>query len=58
VVPSELAEQAFPPAVADPVTPEAQAAVMVLEAALSDLNLGIAPDGEQARPWPAVAAET
>ncbi|MBV8542517.1 MAG: helix-turn-helix transcriptional regulator [Pseudonocardiales bacterium] len=57
VAPSELAEQAFPPAAADPVTGEAQAAVMALEAALSDLDLGVLPDGAQARPWPAVAAE-
>lgn len=56
VAPSELAEQAFPPAVADPVTGEAQAAVIALEAALSDLDLG-EPTGEAARPWPAVAAE-
>ena len=57
VAPSELAEQAFPPAAADPVTGEAQAAVMALEVALSDLDLGVLPDGAQARPWPAVAAE-
>ncbi len=57
VAPSELAEQAFPPAAADPVTAEAQAGVIVLEAALSNLDLGEVPDGAQARPWPAVAAD-
>ncbi|MGH3844095.1 MAG: helix-turn-helix domain-containing protein [Pseudonocardiaceae bacterium] len=57
VAPSELAEQAFPPAAADPVTGEAQAAVMALEAALSDLDLGVAPNGPQVRPWAAVAAD-
>ncbi|MGH3722120.1 MAG: helix-turn-helix domain-containing protein [Pseudonocardiaceae bacterium] len=57
VAPSELAEQAFPPAAADPVTSEAQAAVMALEAALSDLDLGVLLDGAQSRPWPAVAAD-
>ncbi|MGH3717617.1 MAG: helix-turn-helix domain-containing protein [Pseudonocardiaceae bacterium] len=57
VAPSELAEQAFPPAAADPVTAEAQAAVMALEAALSDLDLGILLDGAQSRPWSAVAAD-
>lgn len=41
VAPSELAEQAFPPAAADPVTGEAQAAVIALEAVLSDLDLGV-----------------
>ena len=56
VAPSELAEQAFPPAAADPATGEAQAAVIALEAALSDLTLG-APNGTAARPWPAVAAD-
>jgi transcriptional regulator with XRE-family HTH domain len=56
VAPSELAEQAFPPAAADPVTGEAQATVTTLEAALSDLDLG-APLDESARPWPAVAAD-
>lgn len=55
VAPSELAEQAFPPAVADPVTGEAQAAVIALEAALSDLELGTS--GATARPWAAVAAD-
>lgn len=56
VAPSELAEQAFPPAAADPVTGEAQAAVIALEAALSDLELGT-PGNVDARPWPAVAAD-
>ncbi|MGH3911512.1 MAG: helix-turn-helix domain-containing protein [Pseudonocardiaceae bacterium] len=56
VAPSELAEQAFPPAAADPVTGEAQAAVIALEAALSDFDLG-EPTGETPRPWPAVAAD-
>ncbi len=56
VAPSELAEQAFPPAAADPVTGEAQATVSALEAALSDLDLG-APLDETARPWPAVVAD-
>jgi transcriptional regulator with XRE-family HTH domain len=57
VAPSELTEQAFPPAAADPVTGEAQAAVIALEAALSDLDLGVLPDGTQSRSWPAVAAD-
>lgn len=57
VAPSELAEQAFPPAAADPVTEEAQAAVMALEAALSDLDIGVPFEGAQARPWPAIAAD-
>ncbi len=56
VAPSELAEQAFPPAVADPVTAETQAAVMALDAALSDYYLGEI-SGEPARPWLAVAAD-
>jgi hypothetical protein len=56
VGPSELAEQAFPPAVADPVTGAAQATVIVLEAGLSDLDLGVST-GETARPWTAVAAD-
>jgi transcriptional regulator with XRE-family HTH domain len=57
VAPSELAEQAFPPAAADPVTGEAQAAVMALEAALSDLDTGVPFEGARARPWPAIAAD-
>lgn len=56
VAPSELAEQAFPPAVADSMVAEAQAAVITLEAALSDFDLGVAT-GETPRPWPAVAAD-
>lgn len=52
VAPSELAEQAFPPAVADPAMGEAQAAIIALEAALSDFDLGV-PTGETARPWAA-----
>jgi len=56
VAPAELAEQAFPPAAADPVTGEAQATVIALEAALSDLDLGESTD-PAARPWPAVAAD-
>ncbi|MGH3797736.1 MAG: helix-turn-helix domain-containing protein [Pseudonocardiaceae bacterium] len=56
VAPSELAEQAFPPAVADRVTGEAQAAVIALEAALADLDLGV-PTDTTSRPWPAVAAD-
>lgn len=56
VAPSELAEQAFPPAAADPATGEAQATVTALEVALSDLDLG-APLDEMARPWAAVAAD-
>jgi transcriptional regulator with XRE-family HTH domain len=56
VAPSELAEEAFPPATADPVTAETQAAVIALDAALSDYNLG-EPTGETARPWPAVAVD-
>lgn len=56
VAPSELAEQAFPPAAADAATGEAQAAVIALEAALSDLELGT-PGNVNARPWPAVAAD-
>ena len=56
VAPSELAEQAFPPATADPVAAETQAAVIALDAALSDYRLG-EPTGETARPWPAVAAD-
>lgn len=52
---AELAEQAFPPAAADPVTGEAQATVIALEAALSDLDLGEFTD-PAARPWPAVSA--
>ena len=55
VAPSELAEQAFPPAAADSVTGEAQASVAALDAALTDLELG-EPAG-QARPWPAVATD-
>lgn len=55
VSPTELAEQAFPPAVSDPVTAETQAAVIVLEAALSDLELG--EPATEARPYPAVAAD-
>lgn len=56
VAPSELAGQAFPPATVDPVAAETQAAVVALEAALSDYRLG-EPTGEPARPWPAVAAD-
>ncbi|MGH3830281.1 MAG: helix-turn-helix domain-containing protein [Pseudonocardiaceae bacterium] len=56
VAPSELAGQAFPPPTADPVASETQAAVVDLEAALSDYRLG-EPTGEMARPWPAVAAD-
>lgn len=56
VAPSELAEQVFPPMVADPVTGEAQAAVIALEAALSDLELGVS-NGATPRPWTAVAAD-
>jgi transcriptional regulator with XRE-family HTH domain len=56
VAPSELAEQAFPSATADPVAAETQAAVIALDAALSDYTLG-EPTGETARLWPAVAAD-
>jgi transcriptional regulator with XRE-family HTH domain len=57
VAPSELAGQPFPPsAKADEVAVETQAAVIALDAALSDYDLG-EPTGETARPWPAVAAE-
>ena len=57
VAPSELAEQAFPPvAAADPVTSETQAAVVALEVALSDFDLG-EPGAVTARPWPAVALD-
>ncbi|MGH3753579.1 MAG: helix-turn-helix domain-containing protein [Pseudonocardiaceae bacterium] len=56
VAPAELAEQAFPPAMADPVAAETQAAVIALDAALTDYKLG-EPTGETARPWPAVAAD-
>jgi transcriptional regulator with XRE-family HTH domain len=56
VAPSELAEEVFPPATADPVTAETQAALIALDAALSDYNLD-EPTGETARPWPAVAAD-
>jgi transcriptional regulator with XRE-family HTH domain len=57
VAPSELAGQPFPPsAKADEVAVETQAAVIALDAALSDYDLG-EPTGEIARPWPAVAAE-
>lgn len=41
---------------ADPATGEAQAAVIALEAALSDLDLGLST-GQTARPWAAVAAD-
>lgn len=57
VAPSELAEQAFPPAAADPVTGEAQAAVIALEAALSDLDLDNGNGATTSRPWPEVAAD-
>jgi transcriptional regulator with XRE-family HTH domain len=57
VAPSELAEQAFPPATADPATGEAQAAVIALEAALSDLHLGSPTGANAPRPWAAVAAD-
>jgi transcriptional regulator with XRE-family HTH domain len=56
VAPSELAGQAFPPATVDPITAETQAAVIALDAALSDYRLG-EPTGEKARLWPAVAAD-
>lgn len=56
VSPSELAEQAFPPAAADPETGEAQATVVALESALTDLELG-GPATITPRPWPAVAAD-
>jgi transcriptional regulator with XRE-family HTH domain len=56
VAPSQLAEQAFPPARADPVASETQATVIALDAALSDYRLG-EPTGETARPWAAVAAD-
>ncbi|MGH3914616.1 MAG: helix-turn-helix domain-containing protein [Pseudonocardiaceae bacterium] len=56
VAPAELAEQAFPPAMADSVIGEARAGVVALEAALSDLDLGEFTD-PAARPWPAVAAD-
>lgn len=39
------------------VTGEAQAAVVALEAALSDLELGMPTGDPTARPWPAVAAD-
>ena len=56
VAPSELAGQTFPPATADSVTAETQAAVIALDAALSDYRLG-EPTGETARLWSAVAAD-
>ncbi|MGH3999232.1 MAG: helix-turn-helix domain-containing protein, partial [Pseudonocardiaceae bacterium] len=56
VAPAELAGQAFPPATVDPVASEIQAAVIALDATLSDYQLG-EPTGETARLWPAVAAD-
>ncbi len=56
VAPAELAGQVFPPATVDPVASETQAAVIALDAALSDYRLG-EPTGETARLWPAVAAD-
>lgn len=56
VAPSQLAEQAFPPPMVDPVASETQAAVVALDAALSDYHLGES-SGEPARPWPVVAAD-
>ena len=56
VAPTELTEQTFPPAVADPVTRETHTAIVALEAALADLDLGEFTDAV-ARPWPAVAAD-
>jgi hypothetical protein len=56
VASSDLAGQAFPPVTADPVTVETQAAVIALDAALSDYHLG-ERTGERARLWPAAAAD-
>ncbi len=56
VAPSELAGQAFPPAMDDPLASETQSAVIALDAALSDYRLG-EPTGETAPLWPAVAAD-
>lgn len=56
VAPSELAEQAFPPAGSDTETAAAAGTIVELDAALSDLRLG--DDGRRpARPWEAVAAD-
>jgi transcriptional regulator with XRE-family HTH domain len=55
VAPSELAQQAFPPPLADPVTAEVQTSILAVEAALSDLRLGTG--GDSNRPWAAVAAD-
>lgn len=52
VAPSELAEQAFPPALRDPVTAEIQSSILALEAALSDLRLSTG--GDSNRSWPEV----
>lgn len=56
VAPSELAEQAFPPAAADPVMSEVHDAVVALRVALADNSLDD-PADDAPRPWPELAAD-